>query len=162
MAATWSLGAEAVDTWLLGDFDLARELVAESSRRHARFGDPRGSASGMVFEALFALEAGDLEASRTIAEDAVRTLRSLGVRRELASAVIVLSRVISAMGDHRKAAMLVGVAEVIFDRDLAELSVLGVGEFLATLKRELADEFEATIDEGRALRWDFLSILQPA
>ena len=53
-----------------------------------------------------------------------------------------------------------GIAEAIFDKDLAELRALGVEETLATLKRELGDEFEATIAEGRALGWDCLSILQ--
>ena len=67
----------------------------------------------------------------------------------------------STMGDHRTAALSIGVAEAIFDRDLAELRALGVGEILATLKQELGDEFETTIDEGRALGWDGLSILQP-
>jgi hypothetical protein len=109
-----------------------------------------------MFEALFALEEGDLEASRTLAEEAVRALRDLGARRELVGALIVMGRVMAAQTDYRKAGLLIGAAEGIYGRSPAELPLLKYEEIASSLKCKLAEDFETIVNQGRVIGWDGL------
>jgi hypothetical protein len=140
----------------MGRRDLARKLASESVRIHEEFGEARGAAEGLGVAAMFDLDLGDLDAGYEKALRAVRELREIGSRRGVAANLTLLARVKTARGSPRTGAVLVGVAEAVYDRGVSALPPFVSAGIIPTLERDLGAEFQAAFDEGRAIGWDGL------
>jgi predicted ATPase/class 3 adenylate cyclase len=152
----YAKGAEAVAAWLMGRIDLARMLASESVRIHEKFGEARGAAEGRGVAAMFDLDLGDLDAGYENALRALRELRDIGSRRLVAANLVLLARVETARGNPRTGAVLVGIAEAVYDRGVSALPPFVSAGIIPTLERDLGAEFQPALDEGRAIGWDGL------
>ncbi|HJQ95885.1 MAG TPA: adenylate/guanylate cyclase domain-containing protein [Acidimicrobiia bacterium] len=152
----YARGAEAVAAWLMGRIDLARKLSSESVRIHEEFGEARGAAEGRGVSAMFDLDQGDLDSGYEKATRALRELRDIGSRRSVAANLVLLARIETARGSPQTGAVLVGVAEAVYDRGVNALPPFVSAGIIPTLERDLGPEYQPALDEGRAIGWDGL------
>jgi predicted ATPase/DNA-binding SARP family transcriptional activator len=157
----WSLLSLGVVASYRGDLGLAEELFGRSQALSTQIGFREGAAWCSNQLGLVALRRGEPGLAGRLLYQSFEIHRELGDQWRLASVLEALAATSTLVGDGRRAALLIGAAQVVREKTGAPVPRCEIGDYEATLAKAKdllgPEAFEKALEEGKAMKLDKLA-----